>query len=98
MGGEIMSTTPNKSTTAHAQCERLIELLRQRPHNSHELTEAGIYHPPARIRELRKMGHNIQTHRVNLTDRWGYEHQRCGLFELHETPLHEQQNQRGGGV
>jgi hypothetical protein len=85
-----MSTTPNKSTTAHAQCERLIELLRQRPHNSHELTEAGIYHPPARIRELRKMGHNIQTHRVNLTDRWGYEHQRCGLFELHETPLHQQ--------
>ena len=87
-----------KSTTAQAQCNRLLELLRQRPQNSHELTEAGIYHPPARIKDLRKSGYNIETHRINLTDRWGYEHRGCGLFELHETPLREQQNQQGGGL
>jgi hypothetical protein len=88
----------SKSTTTAAQCARLLALLKLRPHTSHELTEAGIYHPPARIKELRKAGHFIETHRVSLTDRWGYEHRNCGLFELHELPSNEQQNQIGGGV
>ena len=90
--------TNTRSTTGAAQCERLLELLRQRPQNSHELTEAGIYHPPARIKDLRKAGHSIKTHRISLTDRWGYEHRGCGLFELHEAPNGEQQAQEGGGV
>ena len=88
----------DRSTTGAAQCKRLLELLRLRPHNSHELTEAGIYHPPARIQDLRKAGYDIETHRISLTDRWGYEHRGCGLFELHETPNGEQQKLEGGGV
>jgi hypothetical protein len=94
----MMSKNPNKSTTAAAQRERLLALLKLRPHTSHELTEAGIYHPPARIKELRKSGHFIETHRISLTDRWGYEHKNCGLFELHELPSQAQQATQGGGV
>lgn len=90
--------TNTRNTTGAAQCERLLELLRQRPQNSHELTEAGIYHPPARIKDLRKAGHSIKTHRISLTDRWGYEHRGCGLFELHEQPNCEQQKQEGSGL
>ena len=75
-----------KSTSVEAQIERLLAMLRLRPHTSHELAKAGIYHSPARILQLRKRGYVIQTHRVHLTDAWGYGHSRCGLYELLSEP------------
>lgn len=75
-----------KSTATEAQICRLLEMLRLRPHTSHELSKAGIYHSPARILQLRKRGCDIETHRVALVDEWGYQHTGCALYELHGEP------------
>ena len=82
-----------RSTTAQAQCERLLELLRLRPQNSHELARNGLYHSPARVRELRKRGYDIETQRVNIIDQWGYQHCRVALYKLISAP-----EQKGGAV
>ncbi len=83
----------SKSTTTAAQCARLLELLNLRPHTSHELARNGLYHSPARVRELRKRGYDIETQRVNIIDQWGYQHCRVALYKLISAP-----EQKGGAV
>jgi hypothetical protein len=73
-----------KSCATEAQHERILLLLRQRSHTSHELRCKGIYQVSTRIKELREMGFDIQTHRVNLVDHDGYWHPRCALYSLIE--------------
>lgn len=55
-------TRQYKGTSAANQCERLLAALRIRSLTTFEAMRVlDIYHPPARIRQLRKQGHNILT-------------------------------------
>ncbi len=75
-----------KNTATIAQLQRALELLRLRPHHTHELAQRGLYHPPARIKNLRDCGFEIKTHRITLTDSWGFQHKGVGLYELLAEP------------
>lgn len=83
----------SKSTTTAAQCARLLALLKLRPHTSHELAAKGLYYSPARVKELRKRGYDIETQRVNIIDQWGYQHCRVALYKLISAP-----EQKGGAI
>lgn len=71
-----------KSTSAEAQRDRILEALRTGPKTSYDLRRMGCYQAPARIIELRRMGHDIQTELVSLYDRDGYLHPRCARYHL----------------
>lgn len=71
-----------KSCATEAQHERILQALAMRPHTSHELRCIGVYQVSTRIKELRELDFNIQTHRVNLVDADGYFHPRCALYSL----------------
>lgn len=44
------------------QCRRMLEALHRFPLNTFEASRGlGIYHPPARVLQLRKHGHEINT-------------------------------------
>ncbi|MHA3903064.1 helix-turn-helix domain-containing protein [Castellaniella sp. WN] len=70
------------STAAEAQRYRLIEALRTGPKNSYELRRLGIYQVPARVFELRRLGHDITTERISITDEDGYLHPQCARYHL----------------
>ena len=54
--------TKYKGISAANQCDRLRAALRIRSLTSFEAMRVlDVYHPPARIRQLRKQGHNIIT-------------------------------------
>lgn len=71
-----------KSTASSAQRQRILEALRSGPKTSYCLRRLGCYQAPARIFELRKKGHNIETERVDLYDRDGYLHPRAARYRL----------------
>jgi hypothetical protein len=63
------------SNNAKAQCQKLLQALRQKPLSTLEARrELDILHPAARVQELKAAGHNIKTH-------WSEEPSECG--ELH---------------
>ena len=72
----------SKTTATAAQHARILHLLAIRPHNTEELQKAGVFRVSARIRELRRMGHNITTARIPLTDRDGFTHYGVALYSL----------------
>lgn len=74
------------STSGEAQRKRIIKMLRVSDKTSYDLRRAGCYQAPARIIELRRMGYVIETTRVTLTDRDGYQHRNCALYHLVEEP------------
>lgn len=80
-----------KSTAIEAQYERLLQLLRLRPHNTMELRRAGIMMPAARVKELNdRYGYSIETvDRVNLFDEWGFNHARVAIYSLISEPTYE---------
>ena len=51
----------SKSTATEAQLQRIIEVLRIRPHTSYDLRRLGCYQAPARIKTLRDKGYQITT-------------------------------------
>lgn len=65
-----------------AQRERILKLLRLRPHNGYELRRAGFYQCPSRIFELRARGYEIETQRVVVVDQDGFVHPRVALYSL----------------
>ena len=65
-GGQGLRFSPT-STVAEAQRQRLMDALRTGPKNSYE---------------LRRLGHDIATERIALTDEDGYLHPRCALYRL----------------
>lgn len=71
-----------KSTTTESQRHRILEALRTGPKTSYELRRMGCYQAPARIIELRRMGYEIITERITLTDRDGFQHYGCALYSL----------------
>lgn len=78
------------STTSEAQRQRTIDALRVRPQTTYDLRRMGIYQAPARIKELRDRGYDIETQLVDLYDRDGYLHPRCALYELIGEPEAQQ--------
>lgn len=64
----------SRSTSTEAQIERLVEMLRIRPHHTHELRKLGISHPAGRIQNLEEMGFVIGSDRINTVDSDGFLH------------------------
>lgn len=76
------------STATEAQRLRIVAALRRRPHTSYELRCLGCYQAPARVKELRdRLGYDIRTDRVVLTDGDGYTHAKCALYTLVAEPV-----------
>lgn len=76
------SARGGKSALIEAQHKRILTLLAGGPKTSHELRAAGIYQQSTRIMGLRRMGYEITTERVNLTDVFGFWHPRCARYVL----------------
>jgi hypothetical protein len=76
----------SKSTATAAQYATILALLAIRPYNTEELRQHGVYQVSARIKELRSMGHDIRTGRINLWDRDGFLHRGVALYSLHGVP------------
>lgn len=72
----------SKSTATAMQQARTLSLLAIRPRNTEELQKAGIFRVSARIRELRRQGHDIRTARISLVDRDGFVHHGVALYSL----------------
>ncbi|WP_399683997.1 helix-turn-helix domain-containing protein [Xenophilus sp.] len=77
----------SKSTTGTAQRERILAALRSGPKTSYDLRRLGCYQAPARVKELRdRLGYEIETQRVTLTDGYGYTHANAALYTLRGEP------------
>jgi len=74
------------ATASEAQRQKLLTLLRFRPHHTDELREKGIFHAAARIQDLEKRGYVFTSQRVNLIDRDGYPRKGVALYTLIATP------------
>ena len=74
------------STASEAQRLRIVAALRTGPKTSYDLRRMGCYQAPARIIELRRMGYDILTERITLTDRDGFIHAGCALYSLVSEP------------
>lgn len=72
----------SKSTATEVQHARILALLALHPCTTEELTKAGIFRAAARIGELRRMGHDILTTRIQLIDRDGFTHHGVALYSL----------------
>jgi hypothetical protein len=71
-----------KGTDANTQAQRTLEALRLFPLTTFELSRhLDVYHPPARIKDLRNDGHNIITLRRQVTTEAGVSHS-LGLYVL----------------
>lgn len=82
----------SKSTATEAQLQRIIEVLRIRPHTSYDLRRLGCYQAPARIKTLRDKGYQITTDPVVIVDRDGYRHARVALYTLVSEPEVQHEN------
>ena len=71
-----------KSTSGHAQRERILEALTVGPKTSYDLRRIGCYQCPTRVLELRRMGYDIRTERVSIWDEDGYRHLGIALYTL----------------
>lgn len=80
----------SRSTSTEAQIARLVEMLRLRPHHTHELRRQGISHPAGRIQDLEEMGFVIGSDRINTVDSDGYLHTGVALYSLIEEPLYQE--------
>lgn len=64
------------------QCARLLEALARFPITTFEaMRYLDVYYPPARIMDLRKLGHDITTHWQTVETESGESH-RVGLYVL----------------
>ena len=74
-----------KGTDGNSQSQRLLAALSQFPITTFEaMRHLDVYHAPARVLQLRKAGHPIQTHWQIVTTEAGVRH-RVGLYVLRRT-------------
>lgn len=82
-----VSTPPVLDTSSSAQRARLLARLQAGPIDTITArSELNIFHPAARVQELRDVGHSIGTHRVTLTDDQGRKHSGIALYYLGTEP------------
>jgi len=75
--------------SAKEQCTRLLQALSNFSVNSYEASRGlGIYHPPARILQLRKQGYKISTIWQTIVAENGDKH-RVGFYVLCSGENHE---------
>jgi hypothetical protein len=83
---EATVKTDETSTSSEAQRKRLLEALQNRSLTTLEARrELDVMHPAARIMELRKKGHDIQTVRVPDLTREGFAHN-VARYILRQSP------------
>ena len=80
----------NKSTATEAQLDRLLILLRLRPHHTHELRSKGISHPAGRVLNLIERGCVIDSDRITSVDSDGFQHVGVALYTLVSEPVEVQ--------
>ena len=74
---------------AKQQCARLLQALRMFSINTYEASRGlGVYHPPARILQLRKKGYSIETIWQVIEAENGDQH-RVGCYLLRSGDSHE---------
>lgn len=74
---------------AKQQCARLLQALNKFSVNTFEASRGlGVYHPPARILQLRKQGYDIVTVRQTIEAENGDKH-RVGCYLLRSGANHE---------
>lgn len=72
-----------ENTTGEAQRARFLQALQLGPVTTIEAQrDLNIMRPAARITELRKAGHQIQTHLRDMYDDQGRKHTRCAVYYL----------------
>lgn len=81
-GGAGAEGHGHKSTATAVQRERILAALRNGPKTSYDLRRMGCYQAPARVFELRNMGHVIHTAFVPVVDADGYRHAGVALYSL----------------
>lgn len=76
-------------TDTNTQCARLLEALARFPVTTFEAMRfLDVYHCPARVMQLRKAGHRINTHRQTVLTEAGVKHS-VGLYVLESEVGHE---------
>lgn len=71
------------ATDSASQCARMMARLREGPATTVDFNvELNIMRPGARIDDLRKAGHDIRTHLIDVIDPWGRKHSRVALYYL----------------
>lgn len=94
-GANTCSAKPGqKSTATEAQIQRLIELLRNGPKDTHFLRRMGISHPAGRVQDLLLRGYEVSSSRTTTIDSDGYSHSGVALYDLVDEP----DLQFGGGL
>lgn len=79
----------SKGTEAKAQAYRLLDALRSYAVTTFEaMRYLDVYHCPARVLQLRKMGYQITTHWQTVITEAGDKH-RVGLYVLESGGNHE---------
>ena len=81
-----MKTPDLQGTSTEAQIQRLIELLRNGPRDTHFLRRMGISHPAGRVQDLLKRGYEVTSSRITTVDSDGYSHSRVALYDLVSEP------------
>ena len=71
-----------KPTATEAQMQRLVKLLKHRPHHTYELRSKGISHPAGRVKNLIQRGYLIVSDRITTTDSDGFTHVNVALYTL----------------
>jgi Helix-turn-helix domain len=60
------------SSNAAHQRQRILEWLQQKPLTTYEARqELDVFHPSARVQELKEQGHNIHTHWTTVETPFG---------------------------
>jgi len=76
----------NVSTSAEAQRERVVAMLRLHEQSTLQLRRAGIMQTATRIHELRKRGYVIKATLRGLYDPDGYRHEHVAVYTLIAEP------------
>lgn len=76
----------SKSTATTAQLNKLINLLRLRPHHTYELRQRGISHPAGRVQNLLQKGFEINSARITTVDGDGFTHRNVAIYTLIAEP------------
>jgi hypothetical protein len=74
----------SRSTSTEAQRAKLLAMLQQKPQTTIELRDSGIMMPAARVFDLKRMGHIIESESVTQFDDNGFLHPRCARYHLIE--------------
>ena len=79
-----LKNKPLYNNSISSQRQRILQIfeVEQRPFSTFDFRELGIFHPAARVQELRDLGHKIITNFISQSDSNGVPH-RIGSYSYH---------------